>query len=99
MGACERVWPWGAIGFAAPLPGRRQGCKIAMPKGRIGRIPGANQRCNWVAARYSPRRFRWPIDCGGAGATRADKSPLDRKHKGPRDVRDARFCPSEPIRR
>src|SRR6266567_4237073 len=75
-GAFERVWPWGAIGFAAPLPGRRQACKIAMRTGRIGRILGANQRCNWAAARYSPRRFRWPIDYGGAGATRADKEHI-----------------------
>jgi len=76
MGAFERVWPWGAIVFAAPLPGRRQACKIAMRTGRIGRILGANQRCNWAAPRYSPRRFRWPIDCGGAGATRADKAHI-----------------------
>src|SRR6516164_11053469 len=32
-----------------------------------------------------------------APARRADKSPADRKHTGPGNVRDARFCPSEPV--
>src|ERR1700747_227551 len=82
-----------AIGFAAPLPGCRQACKVAMPTGRfarrtsvaIGLLP-AIVRADFVA--------RHTV---AAPARRADKSTADRKHKGPGNVRDARFCPSEPV--
>jgi preprotein translocase subunit YajC len=37
-----------------------------MLNGRIDPFLTAKQRCNWAGARYSPRRFRCPIDCSGA---------------------------------
>src|ERR1700730_19386229 len=82
-----------AIGFAAPLPGCRRACKIVMPRSRfagqtsvaIGLLP-AIVRADFVA--------RHTV---AAPARRAEKSTADGKHKGPGNVRDARFRPSEPV--
>ena len=73
-GAFGRVWPWHAIGCAAPLPGRRHACKIAGWGSQIGRFVEAGQRCNWACGRYSPRRFRWPKPGRRRSRARADST-------------------------
>ena len=112
--ACGRGAAFAGGLFAARLamvfPGLRRTLSEAAAGAARSAVSGGNsrtrhvqnRRCNWAAARYSPRRFRPPAIGKQTRRAQAKQKkpdqplPEDRATKRTDDVRDARFCPGQP---